>query len=94
MALCWALLVPFGIWRFGWIRPLAALGRRHLNPMLAIGRKDAMETREVDPRLAYQCGQFGNEVWWFKDDVSRAIATWVFELVTNLAVMGQCKTLF
>lgn len=62
MALCWALVVPVGIRRFWWIGLLAALGRRDLNAKLAVGRKNAVEAREVNSRLGYQRGQFGNEV--------------------------------
>ena len=52
MALCKALVVPVGIRRF-WVELLAALGRCDLTPMLAIGRKNAVETREVDSRLGH-----------------------------------------
>ena len=62
MALCGALATPVGIEGFRFVGLLATLGRRHLNPMLAIGRKDAMEAREVNSRLGYQRGQLGHEV--------------------------------
>lgn len=61
MPVYWALVVPVHIGRF-WIRFLATFGRCDLNAKLAVGRKNAVKAREVDPWLGHQSSQLGNEI--------------------------------
>ncbi len=47
LALCGALVTPAGIGYFRFVWLLAALSRRHLSAMLAVGRKDSVEAGET-----------------------------------------------
>ena len=48
-----------------------------------------IQSGQVDSGLGYQGGQFGDKVHWFEDDVGRAITIRGFQLIANLALMGQ-----
>ena len=65
MALLRALVEPIVIGRFRllWLLVLATFGGRYLNTMLAIRRKDTVETGEIDSWLGRQSGRLGNKVW-------------------------------
>ena len=47
LALCGALVTPAGIGYFRFVWLLAALSRRHLSAMPAVGRKDSVEAGET-----------------------------------------------
>ena len=77
---------------FGWRRllricgpgvpaALAPLGRCHLRAVLAVWRKHAMETGQVDPRFRHQSCQPGNEVQRLEDDMRRAVSIRRLQLV-------------
>ncbi len=44
-----------------------------------------MKSGQVDPWLGNQCGQLGNEIQWFEDDMSGAVTVWRFELDRSCA---------
>lgn len=56
-----------------------------MNPLFAVGSKHAMKSGQVDPWLGNQCGQLGNEIQWFEDDMSGAVTVWRFELDRSCA---------
>ena len=65
MALLMLLVEPIVIGRFRllWLLVLATFGGRYLNTMLAIQRKDTVETGEIDSWPGRQGGRLGNKVW-------------------------------
>ncbi len=65
---------------------LAPPGRSHPHSVFAVRRKNTMVSGQVDSGFGYQGGQFGDEVYWLEDDVSRAIAMRGFQFITNQAL--------
>ena len=61
----------------------------NLQTILAIGRKFAVISGEIDSGPGYQGNQFSDEIQRSKQDMSSAIAIGCFELVAHLAVPGQ-----
>mgnify|MGYP006085396661 CR=1 FL=1 len=56
-------LAGIGYFRFVWL--LAALSRRNLSTVLAVGRKDSVEAGEIDAWFRHQSCQLGNEIHGF-----------------------------
>ena len=81
---CFLILIRCQFWA-----ALAPLGRRHPHPVLTVRRKHTMESGQVDSGSGYQGCQFGDEIHRFEDDVSRAITIRGFQLIANLALIGQ-----
>ena len=65
---------------------LAALGRRHLCTMRAVGGEHTMESSQVDPGLRHQRDKPGDEVQRLENDVRGAITVRRLELVTHVAI--------
>ena len=64
---------------------LAPPGRRHPHSVFAVRRKNTMVSGQVDSGFGYQGGQFGEEIHWLEDDVSRAITIRRFQFIANHA---------
>ena len=89
LALCGALVTPAGIGDCRFVWPVATLSRRHLNRVLAVGRKDCVEAGEIDAQFRHQSCQPGNEIHGFKYDMRCAIAIRRLQFVAHLAIAGQ-----
>jgi hypothetical protein len=72
----------------------APLGRCHPRTVFAVGRKHAVEARQVDPRFRHQRCQPGNEVEGLEDNVRGAVTVRRLQLVPDVAVRGERKALF
>jgi hypothetical protein len=68
---------------------LAALARRHLCTVCAVGGEDSVEPSEVDPGFGHQGDQARNEVHRLEDDVCGAVAVRCLECVAHMAVAQQ-----
>ena len=51
-------------------------------------RKDTMVSGQIDSGFGYQGGQFGDEIYWLEDDVSRPITIRGFQFIANQALFG------
>ena len=67
---------------------LAPPGRGHPRPVQAVRTKDTVESGQVHSGPGYQGGEFGDEIHWLEDDLSRAITMRDFQLIANIAVMS------
>ena len=65
---------------------LATFGGRYLNTVLAIRRKDTVETGEIDSWPGRQSGRPGNKVQRFKEDMGGAVRVRGFQLVSSLSM--------
>jgi len=85
---CFLILIRCQFWA-----ALAPPGRGHPHPVFTVRRKHTMESSQVDPGPGYQGGQFGNEIHWLEDDVSRASrsATQVGSCRIWLAILERCS---
>ena len=72
--------------RFG-LTAFAALCRRHLHAMLAVGGEYPVKAGKVNSWLGHQGGQSGDEVQRLEDDVGGAVAIGGFDVqgCTNAA---------
>jgi hypothetical protein len=60
---------------------LAPLGRSYPHSVFAVRRKNTMVSGQVDSGFGYQGGQFGDEIYWLENDVSRATAKRGFQFI-------------
>ena len=63
-------------------------GRGHPHSVFAVRRKDTMVSGQIDSGFGYQGGQFGDEIYWLEDDVSRPITIRGFQFIANQALFG------
>ena len=68
---------------------LAPLCRCHQRTEFAVRGEYTEKTCQIDSRLGYQCGQFGNEIYRLKDDMDGAIPIRRFQLVSDLTLVRQ-----
>ncbi len=61
-------------------------GRSHPHSVFAVRRKNTMVSGQVDSGSGYQGGQFGDEIYWLEDDVSRAITIRRFQFIAKRAL--------
>ena len=64
-------------------------GRGHPHSVFAVRRKDTMVSGQIDSGSGYQGGQFGDEIYWLEDDVSRPITIRGFQFIANLTLVGE-----
>jgi hypothetical protein len=63
----------------------ATFARRHIYPVVTVGREYAAQPRQVDSRFWHQRCQPGDEIQRLEDDVRSAIAVGRFELITDIS---------
>ena len=61
------------------------LSRGHGGAQVGVGCEHSMEPREVDARGGDQCGEPGDKVQWFQDDVCRAVSIRGFQPVADVS---------
>ena len=66
-------------------KPTASFGRRHIDTVFAVRRKNSMESGQVHSRLGNQGSQFADEIQRLEDDMGGTIVVGRFELVADIA---------
>jgi hypothetical protein len=67
--------------------------RRQLHSVFTVGGEGAEESGKIDARIGCQRRELCDKVQGLKDDMSRTISVWRFELVTYFAVGRQRQSL-